>query len=164
MAPDSEDERLPAPADFFRPPEARVRSSEKLRLQVVDDVDVVRQLLCSILRSVPGFEVVSEAADAISGIRDAERFQPDVTILDISLPDMTGIDAVKRILEVAPSSEILLCSQHDLKGMVSVGLEAGARGYLLKSDAPQELVLAVRTIAKGERYVSSKIGAYEKSS
>jgi DNA-binding NarL/FixJ family response regulator len=134
-------------------------STAKLRLQVVDDVEIVRWQLCEILRSVPGFEVVAEDADAISAISDAERLRPDVTILDISLPDMTGIDAVRQILQVAPFTKILICSQHDLKGMVKVGLESGAHGYLLKSDAHDELIAAVRTIAKGEQYISAKLSS-----
>jgi DNA-binding NarL/FixJ family response regulator len=134
-------------------------SSLKLRLQVVDDVEIVRLQLCQILRSVSGFEVVAENADALSAIGDAERLRPDITLLDISLPDMTGIDAVRRILQIAPSTKILLCSQHDLRGMVKVGLEAGARGYLLKSDAHDELIAAVRTIAKGEPYISAKLSS-----
>jgi DNA-binding NarL/FixJ family response regulator len=147
------------PAGPIPVPENRLGSSEKLRLQVVDDVEIVRQLLCAILRSVPGFEVVAEDADAISAISDAERLRPDVTVLDISLPDMTGIDAVRQILQVAPSTKILICSQHDLRGMVKVGLEAGAHGYLLKSDAHDELIVAVRTIAKGEQYISAKLNS-----
>jgi DNA-binding NarL/FixJ family response regulator len=134
-------------------------SSQKLHLQVVDDVEIVRRQLCEILRSVPTFEVVAEDDDAISAINDAERLRPDVTILDISLPDMTGIDAVKRIRQVAPTTKVLICSQHDLKGMVRVGLEAGAGGYLLKSDAYDELITAVRAIAKGEQYISAKLSS-----
>jgi DNA-binding NarL/FixJ family response regulator len=134
-------------------------SRKTLRLQVVDDVEVVRWQLCEILQSVPGFEVVSEDAAAISAISNAELLQPDLTLLDISLPDMTGIDAVRQILRVAPLTKILICSQHDLRGMVKVGLEAGAHGYLLKSDAHDELIAAVRTIAKGEQYVSARLGS-----
>jgi DNA-binding NarL/FixJ family response regulator len=136
-----------------------MESSQKLRLQVVDDVEIVRLQLCQILRSVPGFEVVAENAEAFSAIGDAERLRPDITLLDISLPDMTGIDAVRQILQVAPLTKILICSQHDLRGMVKVGLEAGAHGYLLKSDAYDELITAVRTISKGEQYISAKLSS-----
>ena len=83
--------------------------------------------------------------------------QPNVVILDISLPDMDGLEVVRGIRTVAPSTEILLCSEH--AHMVGAGLDAGARGYIVKSDAVRELIAAVRTVMRGERYISKKLTA-----
>jgi DNA-binding NarL/FixJ family response regulator len=100
----------------------------KIRILVVDDNQTVRLLLCEALRSHLDFEIVCESADAAAGISKAAELQPDVVILDISLPDMNGIEGVRRMRSIAPSAEILLCSQHDHIGMAMEGLKAGALG------------------------------------
>jgi DNA-binding NarL/FixJ family response regulator len=86
-------------------------------------------------------------------ISKAIELQPDVILLDINLPDMNGLEAAKMMKSAAPSAEILLLSEHDLLPMVQEGLRAGARGYLLKSDAPHELATAIRQVYNKEQYV-----------
>jgi DNA-binding NarL/FixJ family response regulator len=130
---------------------------QTIRILVADDHKLVRNILCQLLGSQADFEIVCECTDASGAIEKTEKMQPDVIILDISLPDMDGLEVVRRIRTGSPSTEILLCSEHP--HMVRAGLEAGARGYLLKSDAVRELIAAVRTVVRGERYISKELTA-----
>jgi DNA-binding NarL/FixJ family response regulator len=131
---------------------------QPIRILVADDHTLVRNILCQqLLGSQADFEIVCECVDASGAVEKTEEMQPDVVVLDISLPDMDGLEVVRRIKTVSPSTEILLCSEHP--HMVRAGLEAGARGYLLKSDAVRELIAAVRTVMRRERYISKKLTA-----
>src|SRR5580700_5783455 len=119
---------------------------QTIRILVADDHTLVRNILCQLLGSQADFEIVCECIDASGAVEKTEEMQPDVVILDISLPDMDGLAVVRRIRTVAPSTEILLCSEHP--HMVRAGLDAGARGYIVKSDAVRELIAAVRTVMR----------------
>jgi DNA-binding NarL/FixJ family response regulator len=118
----------------------------------------VRQALCSLLRAHVEFEIVCESANGSAAISKAAELQPDVILLDINLPDTNGLDVARQLKMVAPSAEILLLSEHDLLPMVSEGLRAGARGYVMKSDAPDELATAIRQVHKKEQYVGVRFG------
>jgi CheY-like chemotaxis protein len=131
--------------------------TDKIRILVADDSEIIRKVLCGVLRSHPAYEVACESVTAADAINKAEQLQLDIVILDISLPDMNGIDVVSQIRKVAPSTKILLCSQHELEHMVTAGIAAGARGYLLKSEAVKELIPAINAISSGEQYISPAI-------
>jgi CheY-like chemotaxis protein len=131
--------------------------SDKIRILVADDNAVIRKVLCDALRSHPAYEVVCESSTAEDAINRAEELQPNVLLLDISLPDMNGIEVIRQIRDVAPSTRILLCSQHELEYMVTAGIAAGAHGYLLKSEAVREIIPAIDAIGSGEQYVSPAI-------
>ena len=133
-----------------------------IRILLVDDSDIVRQALCSLLNAHVEFEIVCESVNGSAAISKTAELQPDVILLDINLPDMNGLEnlpdmngleAARQMKSAAPSAEILLLSEHDLLPMVQEGLRAGARGYMLKSDAPHELATAIRQVHKKERYV-----------
>jgi DNA-binding NarL/FixJ family response regulator len=128
---------------------------EAVRILVADDHDLIRGMLCQLLKSQADFEVVCECVDAAGTIAKVRELAPDVLVLDISLPDMDGIEVVRRVRAVSSATEILLCSEH--VELVEAGLGAGARGYLIKSDAVQELVEAVRSVRKGETYMSKRL-------
>jgi DNA-binding NarL/FixJ family response regulator len=113
---------------------------QAIRILVADDHALLRNILCQLLGSQADFEIVCESVDASGAVEKTEEMQPDVVILDINLPDVDGLEVVRRIRAASPSTEILLCSEH--AHMVGAGLEAGARGYLLKSDAVRELIAA----------------------
>jgi DNA-binding NarL/FixJ family response regulator len=130
---------------------------QTIRILVADDHALVRNMLCQLLGSQADFEIVCECVDASGAIEKTGEMQPEVVILDISLPDMDGLEVVRGIRTVSPLTKILLCSEH--AHMVRAGLDAGARGYLLKSDAVRELIAAVRTVMRGERYISKRLTA-----
>ena len=106
-----------------------------IRILLVDDSEAVRQALCSLLSAHVEFEIVCESVNGSAAISKTAELQPDVILLDINLPDMNGLEAARQMKSAAPSAEILLLSEHDLLPMVQEGLRAGARGYVLKSDA-----------------------------
>ena len=132
---------------------------QAIRILLVDDSDAVRQALCSLLTAHVEFEIVCESVNGSAAISKTAELQPDVILLDISLPDMNGLEVARQMKTVSPSAEILLLSEHDLLPMVKEGLRAGARGYVLKSDAPDELATAIRQVHKKELYIGVRFGA-----
>jgi two-component system response regulator NreC len=127
-----------------------------IRILEVDDHPTVRRILCRLLQQEPDFTLVGEAETGAEAILRAKELRPDVILVDISLPDMNGLDLTKKLREVEPSAEVLLVSDYS-EGEIKKAFMAGARGYLLKSDAGVELATAVRTVYKKERYLSMKL-------
>ena len=98
--------------------------------------------------------------NGLAAIGKTAELQPDVILLDINLPDMNGLEVARQMKTVSPSAEILLLSEHDLLPMVKEGLRAGARGYVLKSDAPDELATAIRQVHKKEQHIGVRFGVF----
>ena len=115
-----------------------------LRIVVVDDHVAVRRAVCSLLRSQPDFEVTCEAADGLEAIQKAQELRPDVIVLDISMPELNGLQAARQIRQVAPESEIVFLSQHRASDIIHEALAIGARGYVCKSHIASDLVDVVR--------------------
>jgi DNA-binding NarL/FixJ family response regulator len=101
---------------------------------VVDDHSIVRSGICALLSAAPGLKVVGEAASGREALLKVGELRPNVVVLDISLPDIDGLDVARRIREAVPTSEILITSEHGAV-MMEAAFRAGARGYLLKSDS-----------------------------
>ena len=131
-----------------------------IRILLVDDSDAVRQALCSLLSAHVEFEIVCESVNGLAAIGKTAELQPDVILLDINLPDMNGLEVARQMKIVCPSAEILLLSEHDLWPMVKEGFRAGARGYVLKSDAPDEVATAIRQVHKKEQYIGVRFGVF----
>ena len=128
-----------------------------IRILVVDDHEVVRRVICSLLSSDPALDVVCQTADGEGAVEKAEELQPDLVLLDISLPGISGIEAGRRIRTVAPNSYIIFLSQHDSLQMVEDALRVGGHGYVTKMDAGVELLKAIRIVSDGKRFVSQRI-------
>jgi DNA-binding NarL/FixJ family response regulator len=96
----------------------------------------------------PEWEIVDEAADGVEAVDKANRLKPDVVVLDITMPKMSGLEACRRIRKIAPASEILIVTQHDSPHMMREALEAGARGYVVKSNASRDLLAAVEAVSR----------------
>jgi two-component system response regulator NreC len=120
-----------------------------VQILVVDDHPVVRRVICSLLSNDPALNVVCEA---VSGeqVQKAEELQPDLVLLDISLPGISGIEAGRRIRKVSPKSQIIFVSQHDSLEMVKDALQVGGHGYVAKIDAGHELLKAIHAVARRE--------------
>ena len=131
-----------------------------IRILVVDDHDAVRREFCALLQAQPDLDVVCDAADGEEAVRRAVELQPDVVLLDISLPGLDGFTTARLIREVAPSAEILFVTQHDTVQMVREALRAGGRGYVVKLDAIEELVAAVRSVSQKRQFISARLAAY----
>lgn len=128
-----------------------------IEILVVDDHEVVRRAICSVLSCDPLLTVISQTADGEQGVRKAEEFQPDLVLLDISLPGISGIEAARRIRRVSPKSRIIFLSQHDSLQMVKDALNVGGHGYVAKIDAGSELLKAIRVVREGKQFVSQRI-------
>lgn len=126
---------------------------------VVDDHAIVRDGLVQLLRSHGGFELVGSAATGGEAIEQVPQLKPQVLILDISLPDVDGIEVANRMHAVLPETAIVMLSMHAGPDFVIRALEAGARGYVLKESASDEIVDAALAAASGRRYLSPKVAA-----
>lgn len=127
------------------------------RILIADDHEVVRSGLRAILEAQEGWEVVAEAADGQEAITKAVETSPDVAIVDYSLPVMNGTEVTRQICARAPQVEILIFTMHDSEVLVRELLEAGARAYLLKSDAKRNLIAAVRSLADHKPFFTEKV-------
>ena len=128
-----------------------------IRILVVDDHEVVRRAICSLLTNDSTLDVVCQTEDGEQALVKAEELQPDLVLLDISLPGISGIEAARRISRVSPNSHIIFLSQHDSLQMVEDALRAGGHGYVAKMDAGSELLKAIRSVREGKRFVSQRI-------
>jgi DNA-binding NarL/FixJ family response regulator len=124
---------------------------------VVEDHPVVRRAVCALLSGDPILNVVCEAADGEQAVQKAEELQPDLVLMDISLPGISGIEAARRIRRVSPKSSIIFLSQHDSLQMVKDALNVGGHGYVAKIDAGQELLKAISLVREGKQFVSQRI-------
>lgn len=133
--------------------------SEVIRVALCDDHAVVRSGLRRILAEEPDLDVVGEAGTAEDAVALAAAERPDVFVMDLGLPDASGIEATRRITAASPETNILILTVHDDVAYLRKAFDAGARGYLVKDAADIELVLAVRQVAAGSEYVHPRLGA-----
>ena len=127
------------------------------RILIADDHEVVRSGLRLILEAHPGWEVVAEAADGKAAIVKALEFKPDVAILDYSIPLVNGVEATRQIRKRNPQIEVLIFTMHDSETLVGEVLDAGARAYLLKSDAKEHLISAIEALAVHKPFFSGQV-------
>src|SRR5690606_20013084 len=129
----------------------------KLRLLLVDDHAVVREGLRSLLGTDPRFEIVGEAADGPGAITAVERHHPDVVVMDVSLPGMSGAQLTRRLKEIQPDIKALALTVHEEGGFLRSLMDAGASGYVLKRSAASELLRAIEVVGEGGTYLDSSI-------
>lgn len=129
-----------------------------LRVLVADDHEVVRRGVRGLVESRPDWSVCGEATNGREAVEQAERLAPDVVILDIAMPELNGLEAARRIHKAAPRTEVLILTMHRSEELVRQVLAAGARGYLLKSDAGRDLLAAVDAVASHHPFFTPRVG------
>jgi DNA-binding NarL/FixJ family response regulator len=119
-----------------------------IRILLVDDHPIVRQGLKTLLEGHSGWEVIGEASDGAEAVEKAKDLNPDVMVLDVTMPRMNGLEACRLLRQECPGLEILFVTQHDSPQMMREALEAGARGYVVKSNAARDLLAAVHAVSQ----------------
>ena len=127
---------------------------QKIRILLADDHTILRAGLRMMLNAQPDMEVVGEAQDGRQAITETQRLQPDVVLMDITMPDMNGIDATRQIKRILPETKVLVLTMHENDEYVFQALRAGAAGYMLKEAADTDLISALRVIQSGQFYLS----------
>lgn len=127
-----------------------------LRILIADDHELFRDGIRSLLQSHTGWEICGEANTGIEAIAQAEELSPDIVILDIGMPDLNGADAARRIRRASKNTEVLILSAHYSDQLIREIIDAGALGYVLKSDSEHDLVVAVETLARHKPFFTSK--------
>ena len=109
------------------------------------------------LERIPGLKIIGEASDGLEGVLKAEELKPELILLDIGIPTLNGIEAAHRISKLVPSATVLFLSQENDADVVATALSNGARGYVLKLDADRELLPAVESVLRGQRFISTVV-------
>jgi len=125
-----------------------------VRILLVDDHPIVRQGLRTLLEGRPGWEVVGEASDGVEAVEKVTSLNPDVVVLDVTMPRMNGLEACRVIRQRTSALEVLFVTQHDSPQMMREALDAGARGYVVKSNAARDLLNAVEAVSQHQQFTA----------
>jgi DNA-binding NarL/FixJ family response regulator len=131
--------------------------STPIRVLLADDHEVVRRGLRSILETQRDCEVVGEAADGRQAVTLVKDLNPDIVILDISMPLLNGLEATRQILKMRPQTKVLILTVHEADPLIREVLDAGARGYILKTDAGRDLVTAIESLRRNKTFFTSRV-------
>jgi two-component system response regulator NreC len=130
---------------------------KQIRILLADDHTVMRRGLRLLIESQPEFSVVAEASDGRQAVQQAEATMPDVAVMDIAMPNLSGIEAAQRIATAQPNTAIVILSMHSDEGYVLRALKVGAKGYLLKDSAEGDLIEAIKAVHEGKTFFSPEI-------
>lgn len=131
--------------------------ADTIRILIVDDHHIVRQGLAALLKTVPGFDVAAEASDGEQAVELYRKHRPDVTLMDLRLPKLNGVEAITRIREGNPGARIVVLTTFDGDEDIYRALQAGAKGYLLKGMDLAELTEAIRTVHAGKTRIPARV-------
>jgi DNA-binding NarL/FixJ family response regulator len=129
----------------------------KLRILLADDHEIVRRGLCSLLQNHEGWEVCGEATDGREAVEKAKQLRPDVVILDVGMPNLNGLDATRQLMQYDPNFKVIVLTITDSDQVIREALDAGARGFVLKSDAARDLVSAVEALQRKRMFFTPRV-------
>jgi DNA-binding NarL/FixJ family response regulator len=130
---------------------------KKLRILIADDHALVRYGVRGLLQTHEGWKIVGEAANGREAVGEAKKLKPDLVILDLSMPELDGLEAIHQIVEAVPSAKVLILTLHESGQMVRRVFEAGASGYVLKSDLAVSLLKAAKAVSEGKHFLTPKV-------
>jgi DNA-binding NarL/FixJ family response regulator len=127
---------------------------------IADDHDLIRKGIKTILRDQPGYRVVGEAVDGEEAVNQVKRLKPDVLLLDITMPKRSGLDLIEQVHRLSPATKIIIISVHRSHLYLTKALQSGVKGYLLKDNATEDLLPALRRVTAGSTYLSAGVADY----
>ena len=133
------------------------RGASQVRILLADDHDVVRRGLKALVQEHAGWEICGEATSGWEAVDLAREMQPDIAIVDLMMPDLNGLGVTRQIRKASERTQVLIFTMHHNEALIHDVLEAGARGYLLKTDAEQHIVTAIETLLRGQPYFSAQV-------
>jgi DNA-binding NarL/FixJ family response regulator len=131
----------------------------KITIALADDHDLVRKSVAALLREETDFEIVGECADGHAMLEIVGRFRPAMAVVDIAMPELSGIEVLRSVKEISPETRVIVLSNYTAEAYVREALEAGASGYILKKGAARDLIQAIRAGARGGTYLSQEVAA-----
>ncbi len=134
--------------------------TSSIRVLVVEDFEPWRRFISCELQKQSNLQAIGEVSDGLEAVQIAKELQPDLILLDIGLPTINGIETARRIREVSPASRVLFLSETHSAEIAEEALKTGANGYVLKSDAAAELLLAIKAVLEGKRFVSASLAGH----
>ncbi len=134
-----------------------MKPQKPIKIYLVDDQAMIRAAFRGMLSDRPGLEVVGDKGDARSALDEIGPLRPDVVLLDITMPGLSGLDAIPKVRKEVPHAKIIMLTHHEGETFVNQALEAGAEGYLSKDSDPSELILAIEAVYRGDPFVSPKV-------
>jgi DNA-binding NarL/FixJ family response regulator len=129
----------------------------KLRILLADDHEIVRRGLCALLQNHEGWEVCGEAIDGRDAVEKAKQLKPDVVVLDVGMPNLNGLDATRQLVQYDPNFKVIVLTITDSDQVIREALDAGARGFVLKSDAARDLVSAVEALQRKRMFFTPRV-------
>jgi DNA-binding NarL/FixJ family response regulator len=127
------------------------------RILIADDHEIVRRGIRALIENHPGWEVCAEASDGREAVEKVRELHPDLALVDVSMPNLNGLDAARQIVEIAPQTRVLILTMHESEQIVREVLEVGARGFLLKTDAARDLVSAIQALQRRTTFFTSSV-------
>jgi DNA-binding NarL/FixJ family response regulator len=131
-----------------------------LSIIIADDHDIIREGIKNILRGQPDYKVVAEAVNGEDVLVKTEKFKPDILLLDISMPKLSGLDIIGQVHQISTETKILIITVHKANAYIMKAFRAGVKGYLHKENAAEDLLPALRKVARGGTYLSSTVSSY----
>ena len=131
--------------------------TEPIRIIIADDHPIVREGLATVLNQEEDLEVVGQAGNGLDAVAQARELQPDIILMDLQMPEMDGVAAIEKIKEESPAIGIIILTTYDTDDYIFRGIEAGARGYLLKDSPPAEVLKAIRAVHQGESLIQPRV-------
>jgi DNA-binding NarL/FixJ family response regulator len=127
------------------------------RILIADDHEIVRRGIRALIENHPGWEVCAEASDGREAVEKVRELHPDLALIDVSMPNLNGLDAARQIVDIAPQTRVLILTMHESEQIVREVLEVGARGFLLKTDAARDLVSAIQALQRRTTFFTSSV-------